>query len=157
MMKRAQINTSLAFKILEKLESSVQQDTVSMINLKDPDYYKKIMLFTEAELFKHKQKLHKNTQNNLGEGFSQFVDESTRTSILKQVQQILMMRRGLRGDSLLDAREKMLEILDKCIRHLKIDYKKDTEYDTQKPKSMFASKRDSHNVSFHGSSLRITP
>ena len=79
------------------------------------------MLITESELFKHKKKLYPTSLDNLGDGYSQFFDAKTRISILREVKGILLRRKGLSGDKLLDDSEMMLRILDKSIFLLKIN------------------------------------
>ena len=41
-----------------------------MLTIQDPQLYKQITYATEAALFGWKQKLHKGTTNNIGDGFS---------------------------------------------------------------------------------------
>jgi hypothetical protein len=64
------MNNSLLEDIIEKLEWSLKSDTMNMINLKDPENYRKIIYITEAELYKHKRKLYPKTLNNMGHGYS---------------------------------------------------------------------------------------
>ena len=94
---------------------------MNMISIRDPHNFKKIMLITEAELYKHKKKLYPKSIDNLGDGYSQFFDTKTRISILREVKGIILRRKGLSGDKLLDDNEMMLHILDKSIELLKIN------------------------------------
>ena len=64
------MSNSLLDEIIEKLEWSLKSDTMNTINLKDPENFRKIILITEAELYKHKRKLYPKTLNNMGHGYS---------------------------------------------------------------------------------------
>lgn len=94
---------------------------MNMISIRDPHTFKKIMLITEAELFKHKKKLYPKSLDNLGDGYSQFLDPKTRISILREVKGMILRRKGLSGDKLLSDSEMMLQVLDKSIELLKIN------------------------------------
>lgn len=75
---------------------------MNMINHKDPKNYKKIIYITEAELYKHKRKLYPKSLNNMGHGYSQFFDDKIRIAILRQVKEIILRRKGLKGAKLQD-------------------------------------------------------
>lgn len=97
---------------------------MNMISIRDPYTFKKIMLITESELYKHKKKLYPKSLDNLGDGYSQFLDPKTRIAILKEVRDMILRRKGLSGDKLLSDSEMMLLILDKSIELLKINLRK---------------------------------
>jgi len=79
-------------------------------------------LATEAELFKLKHKVYPRSGTNLGEGYSQFHEDSTRLSILKRVKELIKRRAGLSGAGLLERSERLLRVLDNSIKLLKVNY-----------------------------------
>lgn len=117
------MNNQLVHKILERLEHCLQVDSMHMMSIRDPYDYKKIIYIVEGELYKHKRKLYPKSINNLGEGYSQFFEDKTRISILKQVKDIILSKKGLSGERLMDSSERLLEIIDDSIKHLKRNYK----------------------------------
>ena len=121
--KAKPVSTQLVHKILERLENCLQVDSMHMMQIRDPYIYKKIIYIVEGELYKHKRKLYPKSINNLGEGYSQFFEDKTRVSILKQVKDILLTKKGISGDKLMGYSERLLEILDDSIKHLKMNYK----------------------------------
>ena len=82
----------------------------------------KILYLTEAELFKQKKKLHPQCINNMGDGYSQYMDESTRMEILKKVKAQCQKVLGVHASSY--DTDKALELIEEADRLLQINYKK---------------------------------
>ena len=57
---------------------------------------------TEVELYKLKHKVYPKSGNNFGEGYSCFQYNTTRMNILKKVKELIMRRKGVSGERLLD-------------------------------------------------------
>ena len=100
---------------------------MSMINLKYPENYKKIIYITEAELFKHKRKLYPKTLNNMGHGYSQFQDDNIRIAILRQVKDIILRRKGLKGEALKPNSEVLLEAIEDSIKLLSLNLRENQD------------------------------
>jgi len=96
---------------------------MAMVGLRDPELFRQITFGTEAELYKLKHKMYPKSGNNLGEGYSQFLGDSTRMGVLKKVKEVLKKRAGLSGAGLLDQNERLLSVLEKSVNLLKVNYK----------------------------------
>lgn len=84
-----------------------------------PDELQKIVLNTEAQLYKHKRRLYPQCINNMGDGYSQFFDESTRNSILKKVKQELTKAVGVGQASAVYDNEEILIVLEESVKLMK--------------------------------------
>lgn len=118
---------------IEELLRQVDANASTAKNI-DPETRKKITFVTESELFKYKRKLYKYADNNMGDGFSQFFDDSTRRAILAEVkkdlvrknrEKILQMLSRAHQDGavaeVLDDNEQMLKLLEDSVQLLRAD------------------------------------
>ena len=96
---------------------------MAMVGLRDPELFRQITFGTEAELYKLKHKIYPKSGNNLGEGYSQFQEDSTRMVVLKKVKELIKKKAGLSGAGLMDRNERLLRALDDSVNLLKVNYK----------------------------------
>ena len=114
---------------MTKFEDSLNVNKMARIISTNPEFYKQITLVTEGELYKYKRKLYPKSSDNLGAGFSQFLDNNTRNKILNEVKEVLLKKQGVGGkdDYLMADPEMLMEIINKSIKLLKVNYKKSFE------------------------------
>jgi len=89
-------------EIIRKFQYIFQTDQMSIISHRDPNLFKNITYCVETELYQYKRKLFPKSEDNLGDGFSTFYDNTMRMNILAKIKEILKQRAGLSGQLLLD-------------------------------------------------------
>lgn len=60
---------------------------MELLSRHQPNKFKEVLYYTEAELYKLKKKMYPKSTNNLGDGYSQY-DESVRLEVLAKVKKM---------------------------------------------------------------------